>query len=69
VGSALGLVLHGDPDTYRYIPESIRLYPGARAVALLLEKSGFDQVRVVPLLGGLMAIHVARKVTPTDERP
>ena len=29
VGSALGLVLHGDPDTYRYIPESIRRYPGA----------------------------------------
>ena len=28
VGSALGFVLHGDPDTYRYIPESIRRYPG-----------------------------------------
>ena len=27
VGSALGFVLHGDPDTYRYIPESIRRYP------------------------------------------
>ncbi len=32
VGSALGLALHRDPDTYRYIPESIRLYPGASAV-------------------------------------
>ena len=35
VGSVLGLVLHGDPDTYRYIPESIRQYPGARGVARL----------------------------------
>jgi ubiquinone/menaquinone biosynthesis methyltransferase len=29
VGSALGWGLHGDPDTYRYIPESIKRYPGA----------------------------------------
>ena len=29
VGSTLGLALHRDPDTYRYIPESIRRYPGA----------------------------------------
>lgn len=61
VGSALGLALHGDPDTYRYIPESIRSYPGAAGVAGLLERHGFRQVRVVKLLGGLMAIHVARK--------
>ncbi len=61
VGSALGLALHGDPDTYRYIPESIRVYPGAAGVARLLERHGFADVEVIPLLGGLMAIHVARK--------
>jgi demethylmenaquinone methyltransferase / 2-methoxy-6-polyprenyl-1,4-benzoquinol methylase len=61
VGSSLGFVLHRDPDTYRYIPESIRNYPGAEGVARLLEKRGFEQVRVLPLLGGLMAIHVARR--------
>jgi ubiquinone/menaquinone biosynthesis methyltransferase len=61
VGSALGLALHGDPDTYRYIPESIRLYPGAAGVAELLRRHGFTDVKVVPLMGGLMAIHVATK--------
>lgn len=61
VGSALGLVLHRDPDTYRYIPESIRNYPGAEGVARLLEQRGFVSVRVLPLLGGLMAIHVATR--------
>jgi demethylmenaquinone methyltransferase/2-methoxy-6-polyprenyl-1,4-benzoquinol methylase len=61
VGSTLGFILHRDPDTYRYIPESIRNYPGAEAVGRLLEKRGFEQVRVVPLLGGLMAIHIARR--------
>ena len=59
VGSALGFALHGDPDTYRYIPESIRNSPGARGVARMMEELGFTDVRVVPVLGGLMAIHVA----------
>ncbi len=61
VGSLLGLALHGDPDTYRYIPESIRNYPGAKAVAALMTHFGFVDVRVIPVLGGLMAIHIARK--------
>jgi ubiquinone/menaquinone biosynthesis methyltransferase len=61
VGSLLGFALHGDPDTYRYIPESIRNYPGAKAVAALMTRFEFVDVRVIPVLGGLMAIHIARK--------
>jgi ubiquinone/menaquinone biosynthesis C-methylase UbiE len=63
VGSALGWVLHRDPDTYRYIPESIRRYPGAAAVAAMLARAGFDDSRVIPLLGGLMAINTATRRT------
>jgi demethylmenaquinone methyltransferase/2-methoxy-6-polyprenyl-1,4-benzoquinol methylase len=61
VGSVLGWILHGDPDTYRYIPESIRNYPGATAVAGLMTHYGFVDARVIPVLGGLMAIHTATK--------
>jgi demethylmenaquinone methyltransferase/2-methoxy-6-polyprenyl-1,4-benzoquinol methylase len=61
VGATLGFVLHGDPDTYRYIPASIRRYPGARGVCQLMRGAGFSEVRHVPVLGGLMAIHIARK--------
>lgn len=64
VGSAVGLVLHGDPDTYRYIPESIRHYPGADGVVRRLEAAGFERVRWEPVLGGLMAIHVAHRRAP-----
>jgi ubiquinone/menaquinone biosynthesis methyltransferase len=60
-GSTLGFVLHGDPDTYRYIPASIRRYPGARGVCELMRRAGFSDVRHIPVLGGLMAIHIARK--------
>jgi demethylmenaquinone methyltransferase/2-methoxy-6-polyprenyl-1,4-benzoquinol methylase len=61
VGSTLGTVLHGDADTYRYIPESIRNYPGANGVARMMHAHGFTSVRVLPVLGGLMAIHVAAR--------
>ena len=61
VGSLLGLALHGDPDTYRYIPESIRRYPGARGVAERMEGLGFERVRAMPVLLGLMTIHTAVK--------
>jgi ubiquinone/menaquinone biosynthesis methyltransferase len=62
VGGLLGLVLHGDSETYRYIPHSIRRYPGARGVARALAAGGFDAgVRIEPKLGGLMTIHVARR--------
>ena len=61
VGATLGWLLHRDPDTYRYIPQSIRRYPGARGVADLMRRCGFSDVQVVPVFGGLMTIHVARK--------
>jgi ubiquinone/menaquinone biosynthesis methyltransferase len=61
VGSTVGWALHGDPDTYRYIPESIKRYPGAEAVVQRLREAGFREARWEPVLGGLMAIHVAIK--------
>jgi ubiquinone/menaquinone biosynthesis methyltransferase len=61
VGGALGWALHRDADTYRYIPASIRRYPGAAAVTELMRRCGFAEARWLPVLAGLMAIHVARK--------
>jgi demethylmenaquinone methyltransferase/2-methoxy-6-polyprenyl-1,4-benzoquinol methylase len=60
VGGLLGWILHGDPDTYRYIPASIEHYPGAPGVVRLMEDEGFTEARWLPVLGGLMAIHIAR---------
>ena len=61
VGATLGWTLHGDPDTYRYIPASIRQYPGAEAVGRMFEARGFSRVRHYRVLGGLMAIHHATR--------
>jgi ubiquinone/menaquinone biosynthesis methyltransferase len=59
VGGAVGWALHRDPDTYRYIPASIRNYPGAAAVARLMVARGFTRATHYAVLGGLMAIHHA----------
>ena len=59
VGSGLGWLLHRDPDTYRYIPESLRPYPSADAVSARLLDAGFVKARWHRVLGGLLAIHEA----------
>lgn len=61
VGGVLGWLLHRDSETYRYIPASIERYPGALGVARMMEDAGFSDVRIVPVLGGLMAIHLATR--------
>ncbi len=61
VGSVLGWLLHGDPDTYRYIPASLRRHPDAREMAELLRERGFSAVTSYLLMGGLMVIHRAVK--------
>jgi demethylmenaquinone methyltransferase/2-methoxy-6-polyprenyl-1,4-benzoquinol methylase len=61
VGGILGWLLHRDPDTYRYIPASIRAYPGGERVAELMRARGFTVVHHHRVLGGLMAIHHAWK--------
>jgi ubiquinone/menaquinone biosynthesis methyltransferase len=60
-GAVLGWMLHGDADTYRYIPASIRNYPGAAGVARMFEARGFERVECRRMLGGLMTIHAAWK--------
>jgi demethylmenaquinone methyltransferase/2-methoxy-6-polyprenyl-1,4-benzoquinol methylase len=61
VGSAVGLALHGDPDTYRYIPESLKLYPGQVGVRDLMRKAGFTNAGFQEFGGGIMAINYGMK--------
>ena len=60
-GSAVGFILHRDPDTYRYIPESIRLYPGQAGVRAIMDKVGFVETGFEEIGGGIMAINYGAK--------
>jgi len=61
VGSALGLVMHGDPDTYRYIPETLKLYPGQRGVKRMMDAAGFVKTGFREFGGGIIAINYCAK--------
>jgi ubiquinone/menaquinone biosynthesis methyltransferase len=61
VGSAAGLILHRDADTYRYIPETLKLYPGQRGVSRLMQQAGFVDTGYHEFGGGIMAINYGMK--------
>ncbi len=56
---ALGRLVVGDAESYRYLVESIRVHPTQEALKLLLADAGFEQVEHHDLLGGITAIHRA----------
>ncbi|MFN8005640.1 MAG: ubiquinone/menaquinone biosynthesis methyltransferase [Terriglobia bacterium] len=61
VGSALGWILHGDPDVYRYIAESLRLYPAQHGIKQIMDKTGFVETGFLTFGGGITAINYGRK--------
>ncbi|MBI1841622.1 MAG: ubiquinone/menaquinone biosynthesis methyltransferase [Verrucomicrobia bacterium] len=50
-----------DADTHGYIYESLLNYPAQRGVEAEMSAMGFQDVRVVNILGGIMGINVGRK--------
>ena len=55
--------LSGDPDAYRYLPNSLQGFPDATAMSGLMEDVGLTQVSVRKLGGGAVALHVGLKPT------
>ena len=61
VGSLVGLAMHGDPDTYRYIPETLKRYPGQTGVREIMDQAGFASTGYLEFGGGIMAINYGMK--------
>lgn len=53
--------ISGDPTAYRYLPNSLRGFPKASALADLMARVGLTQVGVRRLGAGTVALHTARK--------
>jgi demethylmenaquinone methyltransferase/2-methoxy-6-polyprenyl-1,4-benzoquinol methylase len=58
----IGKAVAQDEDSYRYLVESIRRFPPMPVFKGMIEKAGFAQVKVEPILGGLVAIHSGWKI-------
>jgi demethylmenaquinone methyltransferase / 2-methoxy-6-polyprenyl-1,4-benzoquinol methylase len=54
---AVGGVVVGDREPYRYLVESIRRFPGPEALAAMMVAAGFGRVSYRVLSGGIVALH------------
>ena len=56
----LGALVANDSESYRYLGESIDLHPSQTELSYMIEDTGLKDVRCYNLLGGAVAVHVAR---------
>jgi demethylmenaquinone methyltransferase/2-methoxy-6-polyprenyl-1,4-benzoquinol methylase len=54
----VGWLFHRDPETYLYIPESLRRYPAQRGVEQMMRRVGYVNVRFEERLFGTMGINI-----------
>ncbi|MBB4304486.1 demethylmenaquinone methyltransferase/2-methoxy-6-polyprenyl-1,4-benzoquinol methylase [Rhodobium orientis] len=59
---AIGKMIAGDAEPYRYLVESIRVFPHKARFAKMIQDAGFSRVDVTPLAGGAVAIHSGWKL-------
>jgi demethylmenaquinone methyltransferase/2-methoxy-6-polyprenyl-1,4-benzoquinol methylase len=60
-GAFWGLVLHGRPSMYTYIPKSLRCFVDRHSFAEMLSACGYRDVRVQSYVLGGIAVHWARR--------
>jgi demethylmenaquinone methyltransferase/2-methoxy-6-polyprenyl-1,4-benzoquinol methylase len=58
----LGGKIAGDPDSYRYLAESIRMHPDQETLKGMMEQAGLAKVDYFNLTGGVVALHRGYKL-------
>ncbi len=53
----MGKLVTDDPDSYRYLAESIRMHPSQEELKAMMEQAGFDKVDYFNLTAGVVALH------------
>ncbi|HXQ63388.1 MAG TPA: bifunctional demethylmenaquinone methyltransferase/2-methoxy-6-polyprenyl-1,4-benzoquinol methylase UbiE [Steroidobacteraceae bacterium] len=53
----LGRAIAGDADSYRYLAESIRVFPDQDTLTGMMRAAGFEACRYHNLTGGIVALH------------
>jgi len=54
---AMGRLVARDADSYRYLAESIRMFPDQPTLAQMMRDAGFEDCRWHNLTGGIVAVH------------
>lgn len=58
----LGRLIASDPDSYRYLAESIRMHPDQETLRAMMEQAGFERCDYFNRTGGIVAIHRGYKL-------
>jgi len=58
----LGKLVADDPDSYRYLAESIRVHPSQEELKQTMEAAGFRRVEYFNLSAGVVALHKGFKI-------
>jgi len=58
----LGEKVAGDPDSYRYLAESIRMHPAQEDLKTMMESVGLAKVDYFNLSAGIVAVHRGYKI-------
>lgn len=53
----IGELVVKDPDSYRYLAESIRMHPDQETLKGMMSEAGFENVTYFNLTGGIVALH------------
>ena len=59
---ALGKLVADDPDSYRYLAESIRMHPDQETLKTMMENAGFERCRFHNLAAGIVALHIGYRI-------
>ena len=58
----LGDIVAKDKDAYKYLSESIDLFPTQDELTEILISSGFENIKSINLFNGIVAIHTGYKI-------
>ena len=53
----VGKLILNDPDSYRYLAESIRMHPDQETLKSMMVEAGFDRVTYHNMTSGIVALH------------
>jgi demethylmenaquinone methyltransferase/2-methoxy-6-polyprenyl-1,4-benzoquinol methylase len=58
----IGGLISGSKDAYKYLPESVRKFPGAADLAGQMSAAGFANVRFERMTAGIVALHIGERL-------
>jgi demethylmenaquinone methyltransferase/2-methoxy-6-polyprenyl-1,4-benzoquinol methylase len=57
----IGQLLSKERSAYEYLPESVKAFPYGNSFLEVLKRTGFKDVKCIPLTFGIASIYTARK--------